>query len=296
MVELREFALELINRDRARIGADPVVLGTNLAAQSHAEDMLVHQYFGHWWKDGRKPYMVYSTMGGTSYAFENVATSGWTKAQWEDSGCDRSSLNCTITRPRQGIEQTHDAMVYDDAESNWGHRDNILQVSHRAVSIGIASNDRQVAFVQHFEGGHVLAVERPSISAGVLTLDLKKVTYLDSVFPVIGVFVDPIPTPKTSAEISFLRSYCPGGGFVETCNSDVFARILQPAPPDQYYIDLLSNEIEASIWEETEEGLTVEADLSGLITGDAVYTVAVWADGEDESGEMLLLLTALEVQ
>ena len=30
---------------------------------------------GHWWVDGRKPYMVYSETGGTSYAAENM---GWT--------------------------------------------------------------------------------------------------------------------------------------------------------------------------------------------------------------------------
>ena len=38
----------------------PVVLGSNPAAQMHAEDMLAYDYIGHWWADGRKPYIVYT--------------------------------------------------------------------------------------------------------------------------------------------------------------------------------------------------------------------------------------------
>ena len=60
--ELWEYALSLIKVDRA---------GTRTIAyrecwerirrlQMHAQDMLEHDYFGHWWFNGMKPYMVYS--------------------------------------------------------------------------------------------------------------------------------------------------------------------------------------------------------------------------------------------
>ena len=60
---LKEYALNLINIDRAKHGLPLVTMGTNPAAQLHAEDMLAHDYQGHWWADGRKPYMVYSQTG-----------------------------------------------------------------------------------------------------------------------------------------------------------------------------------------------------------------------------------------
>ncbi|MBI4329204.1 MAG: hypothetical protein HY685_05000, partial [Chloroflexi bacterium] len=68
--DLRQLALSLINNDRAKFGLPPVALGSNQAAQLHADDMLEHQYLGHWWVDGRKPYMVYTQTGGTSYVAE----------------------------------------------------------------------------------------------------------------------------------------------------------------------------------------------------------------------------------
>ena len=41
---LRQYALELINNDRAAHGLTPVVLGSNIAAQHHAQDMLEYDY------------------------------------------------------------------------------------------------------------------------------------------------------------------------------------------------------------------------------------------------------------
>ena len=41
LAELRLFTLQLINKDRIDHGLSPVALGSNPAAQSHAEDMLV---------------------------------------------------------------------------------------------------------------------------------------------------------------------------------------------------------------------------------------------------------------
>ena len=61
--ELRIYALDLINKAREAHGLPSVVLGSNPAAQMHAEDMLANDYMGHWWADGRKPYMVYSETG-----------------------------------------------------------------------------------------------------------------------------------------------------------------------------------------------------------------------------------------
>ena len=66
-------------------------------------------------------------------------------------------------------------MMYDDADSDWGHRDAILDENHRAVNIGVGFDGRQVVFVQHFEGGDAQVLARPSLSdEGLLSLVVLK--------------------------------------------------------------------------------------------------------------------------
>ena len=117
---LQIYALQLVNRDRVDHGLRPVVLGANPAAQLHAEDMLAHGYLGHWWSDGRKPYMVYSQTGGTSYAAENAAYSGFTDQGWRDQKCGSLLVRCLAPSPREAIEDLQWSMMYDDADSDWG--------------------------------------------------------------------------------------------------------------------------------------------------------------------------------
>ena len=56
--EQRAFLLGLLNADRAAFGRSPVELGSNPAAQEHAEEMLEHGYLSHWDFDGMKPWKV----------------------------------------------------------------------------------------------------------------------------------------------------------------------------------------------------------------------------------------------
>ena len=68
--QMRSLMLGLINRDRAAKGLGPVSLGTNSAAQAHAEEMLAFSYLSHWGLDGKKPYTRYTDAGGVNYEAE----------------------------------------------------------------------------------------------------------------------------------------------------------------------------------------------------------------------------------
>lgn len=253
-------------------------MGRNVAAQLHAEDMLEHDYFGHWWADGRKPYMVYSQTGGTSYASENAATAGWTDRQWQAEGCDNFFVNCVRPNVRESIRSHQWGMMYDDAHADWGHRDNILRESHRAVSIGIASNGRRMTFVQHFEGGAVLAHGSPELSSdNVLSFSMDKVEGDVQVGGVVSVYYDPLPAPKTPEQIDRLGSYCVGGGFTTSCGEEV-ASILEPPGAGYYYSNLDSNEVVALSWLETNDYFTFKANVRGMMRLPGVYTVTVWRD------------------
>ena len=293
--ELRLYALDLINKDRAAHGLPPVVLGTNPAAQLHAEDMLKHDYFGHWWIDGTKPYMIYTLTGGKSYAAENASTSGWTEREWQENNCDSSRVNCVVSSPREAIKEHQWSMMYDDASSDWGHRDNILDEGHRAVNIGIASSDKRVTFIQHFEGGDVEADGPPILTSnGTLTLSLSKPDGDVKIAPSIAIFYDPTPTPKTPEQIETLRSYCTGGGFSTKCGDPV-ARILEPLPQGWSYDSPSDITVIADEWMETENSFSFSAAMGPLVNEPGVYTVTVWRDSDsDWLSEVLLELSVVK--
>ena len=279
LAELRLFTLQLINKDRTDHGLSPVDLGSNPAAQSHAEDMLVHGYQGHWWVDGRKPYMVYSETGGQSYASENAASSGWTLEEWDTAHCGSFFGSCARSEPKEAIEDLEFWMMYNDAHADWGHRDNILGNTHRFVNIGIAWDGRRTVLAQHFEGGDAVANGRPALSAdGTLSFRLTKVAEDIEVGGVVTVYYDPLPSPKTPAQIDTLDGYCIGGGFTTACDDKPVARILEPPGPGFYYPNLNPNEIVADSWSQSPTSFEFTASLGKRATRSGVYTVMVWQD------------------
>ena len=270
------------------------MLGTNSAAQHHAEDMLEHDYGGHWWINGMKPYMVYSVSGGTSYVSENSSWSGWTLEQWREKNCDSFLVRCSVPSARQAIEELQWAMMYDDAHADWGHRDNILDESHRAVNIGIAANNRRVTFIQHFEGGDVEAIEPPTVSRdGRFSLRVAKILDGLAIGRVASIYYDPLPKPMTPAQIDALDSYCLGGGATTRCGEPV-VRILPPPGQGRYYSQLDANEVVADVWAEDDDSFQVVAYIGHLLTNPGIYTVVIWRDsGTNRFSERLLSLSIL---
>ena len=276
--ELRQFALDLINRDRAEHGLSPVTLGANHAAQLHAQDLLTNDQFGHWWADGRKPYMVYTQTGGTSYAAENAATSGWLNHQWEQAGCSSYLVRCVGPTPEEAIRDHQWSMMYDDAHADWGHRDNILRETHQAVNIGIAWNNRRVVFIQHFEGGTVTADAPPSLENGrFLSLSVTKNEAGIRIGGLVTVYYDPTLMPVSRELNDSLDSYCIGGGATTNCPDSVI-RILDPPGPGRYYASLDSNEVVADSWVESDSSFSFSADVGRLMEEPGVYTVILWRD------------------
>mgnify|MGYP001318989744 CR=1 FL=1 len=174
--ELVKFALDEINQDRHEHNLGSVRLGTNTAAQNHANDMFELKYFSHWNSAGVKPYVTYTQSGGRNYVQENIAVS------W----CD--GLICNLD-PFKQIEQLEYSMVYDDADSNWGHRDAILNPHATHVSIGISYDGHNFYYVQHFETNLINWQEFSLSQDGILTIsgNLPKGYEINS----ITIFEDP---------------------------------------------------------------------------------------------------------
>jgi uncharacterized protein YkwD len=174
--ELVKFALDEINQDRHKHNLESVELGTNTAAQNHATDMFELKYFSHWNSAGVKPYVTYTQSGGRNYVQENIAVS------W----CE--GLVCNLD-PLKQIEKLEYSMMYDDAGSNWGHRNAILNPHATHVSIGLSYDSHNLYYVQHFETNLMNWQEFILSQDGILTIigNLPKEYEINS----ITIFEDP---------------------------------------------------------------------------------------------------------
>lgn len=288
--ELKLLALDYINEDRRLHDLEPVVMGDNSAAQLHADDMVEGRYLGHWWLDGRKPYMVYSEMGGTSYVSENAARTGFSQDEYAEL-CASADVVCDKVSPSIDIQRLHHAMVYDDAGSQWRHRDNILDPAHRKVNIGIAYVDHFLAFVQHFEGGDVEAPRAPAFSGSELKIRADLVEPGTIIFPIALVHYEPEPQPHTAVEIERFTTYCVGGGFTPECGQPL-VQIVPPPQPGTRYLNLPENIIVARSWVVSGGDIEITADLGRFANQPGIYTTSLYADkGNGVSGSLLLQLS-----
>ena len=267
ILELQRYAVELVNKDRAAHGLSPVTLGMNEAAQLHAEDMLEHDYKGHWWADGRDPTQVYSEKGGTSYAQEN--TNVW--------GCSFPT-NCRLAPPRDAVVRLQQTLM-----GSPGHRRNILDPAHQTLNIGIAYNGWRYTFAQIFGGG-AAEVDAPLSlsSSGVLTLSLVKRETGVRIHSPASVYYTPPNAPLTPSQIDLLNGgACINGvGFVGKCGNPV-ALIIEPAGPNASYSNLSPSYVVANRWNETSGAFSFTAPLGSRATKSGIYTVVVFRDNDD---------------
>ena len=303
LAELKQYMLDLINRDRADQGLPPVRLGTNTASQRHAEDMLANSYLAHWGRDGLKPYMRYTLAGGVDYEAENVSG-----PVFREEG-----VRYVVTPPKESLAEAQVGLM-----NSPGHRRNILNPWHKIVNLGIACNESACAVSQQFQGDYIEFDRGPVISDGYLGFSG---TMTDG-FALSGVQVwyDPPPHPLTLGQLDATHSYGLGRPVVflrrpldknsyytenssefewesgvdpyevdpntprakPICDGDVCS--YPPTPPSKVYTTDVPW-VTAEVWDVAEGDFTVVADISEVLNayGPGVYTVSVWADRDNDS-------------
>jgi len=257
-MELVDYALTLINTDRAANGLQNVSLSSVNSGQIHAEDMLANDYFSHWDLNGFKPYMRYSLAGGRGSVSENIA-----------AYLGRLSLD-----PKTALKNLEWSMMYDDASSEWGHKYNILNPFHNKVSIGIAyAEDKGLYFVEDFENDYVewskLTVSNGKITmAGTLTksgLTLEKVAiYFDSP---VSLTTQQIANPPYSGSYS-------AGSYIGLA-----------LPPGMVAVG--GTTITADTWSQNGQSFQISFSLSQVINshGKGVYTLCLQSNLENTATE-----------
>ena len=153
---LKQQMLELTNRLRVAAGAPPVRLGSNPAAQLHAEAALDGCYASHWDRWGLKPQHRYSLSGGAGAGAENV------------TGLDYCIAFRDWRIPVLSMEEEVAGAVEEWMRSP-DHRSILLNPAHTTLNVGIAHDRFNVNLVQHFGSDYVNYDRAPAIdSQGVL--------------------------------------------------------------------------------------------------------------------------------
>ncbi|HMK33169.1 MAG TPA: CAP domain-containing protein [Nitrosopumilaceae archaeon] len=197
--ELYQYALQLINEDRKSHGVAPVVLSDTTSAQNHADDMLNAKYFSHWNTNGVKPYVTYTKVGGKGDVAENIS---YVEAHCLSGNCYFNSFD-----PFKQINGSEYRMMYDDAKSNWGHRDNIINPNHTHVNLGVSYDNERFYFVEHFENN---IVNWDTIQMIGTQLHLVGEMSSDYSLEQINVFSDPTPKILVAQDLDSQLPYNAG--------------------------------------------------------------------------------------
>ncbi|SRR5579884_62247 len=286
--ELKQYALQKINEDRAKYNLPPVVLDSNGAAQAHAEDILKTQYLSHWTTDGMKPYMRYTIYGGTYAMQQNAAISylhgGDQINDLHLQLCKEGFAICNALDTHQAIDSLENGMMNNDLVCcQNGHRDNILNKWHTHVSIGIAYDVSTLTLVQNFENQYIQWVNPITYDPTRNSVSMSGTVSQNLQIPGISVFYDPTPNHQTYLDNREKTSYDQG---------TMIGGVVPPAPLGSYY-DQPSDYalIEASTWNVNNNQFTISFSLDKLIEirGSGVYTIILF--GKDQNNENVLLTT-----
>ena len=217
-LELKELMVKLTNERRAAAGVPPVRLGTNPAAQLHAEAALDGCYSSHWDRWGLKPNHRYTLTGGTGAEGENGSGSDY---------CIRPTENY---RAISDMDQE----VADTVES-WmgspGHRRNLLNPAHTILNVGIAHDRFNQVMVQQFSSDYVTYTTRPSIdSEGVLRLKGSVTGATLSISNAVNIVVAYDPPAKSLNRGQLAYTY-------SLCNPIKVAFLVQQLPPGWFHSD-----------------------------------------------------------
>ena len=148
------YALSVINKDRAAFGASPLTLSSVGSAQQHADSMQYFNYFEHVDNQGYGPQQRYEMLGGSAGLIGENQGQDYCTTSSNDS-VEVYPASCNIQTIESGIANSEWGMMYNDvACCNNGHRTNILDSSYTQVAIGVAydSTNSILYFVEDFYG------------------------------------------------------------------------------------------------------------------------------------------------
>ncbi|WP_395320775.1 CAP domain-containing protein [Levilactobacillus parabrevis] len=149
--EYRQGFLNTVNAERAKRGISALKedSGLNGVAQQRAIELRTNG--SHYTDDGKLAFVVDSKAAGINYAHaENIGPMVINMISHGDDADDSidgsTKLNTVVDSAYNAAKAEALSYIYDDADSNWGHRDNLFNASYNVIGIGgdFVSNDQIV--------------------------------------------------------------------------------------------------------------------------------------------------------
>jgi hypothetical protein len=205
--KLVQHALDTINTLRASSGLPPIGLGTNLAAQQQADDMLEHRFVSGWGTDGSLPDERYALAGGqgTQLEREFMTDIGW-------RGDPALFTDAVLTSVEQAVKEcwTPKRLVslssyYSLTTSETSTDYEQYKLMPDRVNIGVAFDGEKLYLVLQYESFYLNFTQPPTIQMvggnGVLSVAGR---FSPGVTPYLAYSsFQPLSGPLTAAQISY---------------------------------------------------------------------------------------------
>ncbi len=248
---LVDAVLAKINEERQKFGVPPVSLFNDAAARFRAEDMYSNNYFGHCDLSGLTPNYHYTRLGGTYVIEENLGYS--------------FAMGGSLKPVDAALEHVN-AMIYDDAESNWGHRDSLLDPTNNFASIYAIWDDRRLFLAIHMMKIWVEWIRPPTIRNGVFVAE-GTILLNDSKLETILIYYS---RPNT------LRFSDPLRKTLMTCSSYSVGEPIAGVVPEPYYYPGIKT-VRPLKWEVRGQYFSVEFPVDFTDGRKGIYTIVIWA-------------------
>jgi hypothetical protein len=123
--------LDYLNKLRKENGVPPVNYANTGTANLRVNYMLKENLFSHYDKEGKLPIYYFTSTGNYYSAEESIGFSSSNSIYFKDG----------VIALKQGKQLIYN-MIYKDEDSNWGHRDSLLDPCFNYADISIAWNNR----------------------------------------------------------------------------------------------------------------------------------------------------------
>jgi predicted transglutaminase-like cysteine proteinase len=200
--QLEQYALGVINNQLVQSGQSSITLGTNTAAQQHADDMLAHDFASDWGTDGTTPWERYSTAGGlgaqTEYDYR-------TAIDWDGNPSSFArALLAAIDKSESNLAGVLGFTTTIDTSGNISNSPIPEQIKMQPdkVNFGIAYNGSYLYLVVQYEVYYAIFNQLPTIKDGVLTCSFTEQNIAHTDIDV-RVLYQRAPTPLTTSQISY---------------------------------------------------------------------------------------------
>ena len=215
--DLHNLMLHLTNQERTKYGVPPVRMGTNPAAQIHAEESLKGCYSSHWDRWGMKPNHRYTLTGGTGADGENGSGSNYCIREGENYRAI-PSMNENVAETVQGWMDSP------------GHRRNLLDPAHTVMNVGIAYDRYNSPMVQHFSSDYVTYQVKPFInSKGILRLEATSDRATFNIADTVNIQISYDPPARNLSRGQLAHTYA-------LCNERVVGWIAEPLTEGAFYL------------------------------------------------------------